>query len=1000
LANTQVETYEFKLFFTISRILIIKNNDMKNYKQKSLLTLLFLFLSAAICRAYSFKVDGIYYTITSSNTVEVTCKTVYCQRSEHEPSIPEDAYVVCCYELWDDNWDWFCEYYISDYSGYISIPEYVYYDKKKYDVTRIGRYAFVNCSSVSYVSIPTSVTEIYEGALYGCTGLSKCNIPSSVTYISNKAFYGCSSMQTLTIPSSVSRIGAEAFVGCTGTVTINSTAAIHWSCVYMDEGEYFTEHHYPMEGSSFSKVVIENSTTRIEDMNNGEAAFRNCKNLTSVILPNTLTYIGSCAFEGCSNLTTIAIPSSVENIGSYAFYNSGIKAISSKADVTPTCSNTTFYGVDKSIPVYVTTGNMSSYQAATGWKDFTNIAELSATQTCGKNLAWALSDDGTLTISGTGDMYSFSSYSSAPWYSSKSSIKKVVISVGVTSISKEAFYEYSNLKELTIPSTVTNIGDQAFRMCSGLESIQGELASNDHRCVILNDTLAVFAPSGLTSYIIPNSITSIRKRAFFCCSSLTSISIPSSVTYIGEYAFSNCSSLSNINIPENLTSIPEGLFDYCTSLKSIDIPENVRQIGSGAFWACSALSSISLPEGLKSIGGDMFWGCYALKSMTIPSTVTYMGDKVLVNSGVKTLTVNCNIGYGYPYYHGWFYKSPAKDVIIGEDVTCIDNNAFYGSAVETINIPAGVTQIGSGAFRECASLSTITSMAQTPPECPLASGVDAFYSVDKSKVTLYVPKSSLSLYQTTSPWSDFGTIDYIRQEIIDGEAYSNNEKINNQTINYTRTFTNTNWQALYIPFSMSYSDWCDNFDVARINDVHQYDYDDDGEIDATAVEIIKLKNGITEPNTPYLIKAKEIGEKTISVSETTLYATEENSHDVSSWNTLFTFTGTYNIISGDDMLANGYYSLGNGTLHQATSTENSLKPFRWYMSVTDRNGNPKDIREVSVRLCGEEDLETGVISPYSEAESANDSFYNLIGCKTQNPQKGIYVKNGKMIFIK
>ena len=136
--------------------------------------------------------------------------------------------------------------------------------------------------------------------------------------------------------------------------------------------------------------------------------------------------------------------------------------------------------------------------------------------TCGENLTWTL-ENGTLTISGTGEMENYQEDNYAPWYSSRSSITSVTISDGVTSIGNYAFYNCSSMTSVTIPNSVTSIGERAFFRCSSL-----------------------------TSVTIGNSVTSIEDYAFEWCSSLTSVTIPNSVTSIVEYAFAWCSSLTSI----------------------------------------------------------------------------------------------------------------------------------------------------------------------------------------------------------------------------------------------------------------------------------------------------------------------------------------------------------------------------------------------------------------------------------------------------------------------
>lgn len=197
-------------------------------------------------------------------------------------------------------------------------------------------------------------------------------------------------------------------------------------------------------------------------------------------------------------------------------------------------------------------------------------------------IEWTLSEDSTLTISGT-DMpdYRFrGTYtirSTTPWFSQQDKIKTIVIEDGVT-----------------------NIGNLAFSFCSAL-----------------------------TSVTIPNSVTSIGERAFEVCISLTSITIPNSVTSIGESAFANCVGLTSITIPNSVKSIRNRTFDTCLRLNSVTIPNSVTSIGENAFCYCYALTSIIIPESVTSIGKTAFHGCKKITSITFKgSTPPEFGEKV------------------------------------------------------------------------------------------------------------------------------------------------------------------------------------------------------------------------------------------------------------------------------------------------------------------------------------------------------------------------------------
>ena len=152
--------------------------------------------------------------------------------------------------------------------------------------------------------------------------------------------------------------------------------------------------------------------------------------------------------------------------------------------------------------------------------------------TCGDNLQWKLTDEGVLTITGTGEMQDWGG-DSRPWPPYRN-VKQVIIGDGVTTIGKRAFSDCSSLTSVTIGNGVITIGWGAFYNCPYL-----------------------------TSVTIPNSVTTIGGMAFYRCFSLTSVTIPNSVTTIGSGAFSDCRSLTSVTIPNGVTTIGDWAFYYC-----------------------------------------------------------------------------------------------------------------------------------------------------------------------------------------------------------------------------------------------------------------------------------------------------------------------------------------------------------------------------------------------------------------------------------------------------
>ena len=269
-----------------------------------------------------------------------------------------------------------------------------------------------------------------------------------------------------------------------------------------------------------------------------------------------------------------------------------------------------------------------------------------------------------------------------------------------------------------------------------------------------------------------------------------------------------------------------------------------------------------------------------------------------------------------------------------------------------------------------------------------------------------MPTNSVEAYKKADVWKDFSNIRAIPSiyTLTDGELYNVGSQRKECEISYTRTFNNTAWQALYIPFSLNYDDWKDDFEVAYINGVRQLDKDDNGTIDETIMDVIKIKSGSTTPNMPYLIKAKTTGEKTFSVTNATLYPAEENSVDCSTTIAKYTFTGTYNTISSATIIANKYYAMGGGELVQSDGS-NDLMPYRWYMNVESRNSsynasNAAKTITINVIDDEEEKMTTGI----RQLQITNDELpvYDLNGRKVNenNLKPGIYVKNGKKVIIK
>ncbi len=243
--------------------------------------------------------------------------------------------------------------------------------------------------------------------------------------------------------------------------------------------------------------------------------------------------------------------------------------------------------------------------------------------------------------------------------------------------------------------------------------------------------------------------------------------------------------------------------------------------------------------------------------------------------------------------------------------------------------------------------------------------------------------------------------------LIDGSvtSFSQVDDVVYNSITYTRNFKNTNWQALYVPFEIPYEAIKDDFSVAYINDVHQFDDDDNGTIDRTRVEAIKVTGGVLKANYPYMIRAKVAGEKSITVTDATLYAAEENSIDCSSVFDTYTFTGTYSKIPAAELpKEEGYYALSGGSWKQFSSgATSSLGAFRIYMKIDSRDANATvEARTIEMRVIGDDEEETtGMEYIESTVKSQHSTaIYDLQGRRVEHPVKGLYIVNGEKVWIK
>ena len=620
-------------------------------------------------------------------------------------------------------------------------------------VTTIGDWAFYECTNLVSIDIPNSVTFIGGEAFYNCTSLASIEIPNSLTSIEQGTFYGCSSLTgSLTIPNSVTTIGDYAFYDCsgfTGSLTIpNSVTTI---------GTQAFEGCSGFTGS----LTIPNSVTMID-----QAAFYGCSGFTGhLTIGNSVNEIGYGAFAGCSGLTSFNIPNSVRRIGGYAF------------------SETGWYAQQPNRTVLYVDNWCLGYK---GWGPTGSLLTL---------------NEGTKAIAD----YAFED---CDFFTGNLTIPNSVITIGM-----EAFCRCRGFTgSLTIPNSMTEIGYATFAGCSGFSG----------------------------SLVIPNSVTMIGPDAFNGCSGFTgSLIIPNSVISIGECAFKDCSGFTSITslaeTPPILQTYPNGSFYSWSSSTPVYVPCGFEGAYSSSQSWCRFFSNYhglcggTVAVAATPVDGGTVTGSGSFEAgeaCTVTATAnegnffaewTQDGNRISTNSeytfyvandvelvahfieddiiefaddNLKAICVSLwdTDGDGELSYSeaasvkslGNYFRNNSSltsfdelqhfiglsligdnafsgcsgltSIVLPKSITWIGGSAFNGCNGLTgrLTIPKSVTRIDYKAFYGCCNIDEIIMLNTVPPTL----GTSVFCTTNPNFV-IYVPSESLNDYKTANNWRNY-----------------------------------------------------------------------------------------------------------------------------------------------------------------------------------------------------------------------------------------------------
>jgi len=522
----------------------------------------------------------------------------------------------------------------------ITIPSTITSGGTTYTVKYIGQYAFDQRKFITSVTFPNTLEKMAFCSFRWCTALKSVNIPASLKEFSSSNFSECWSLETVTIAA----------------------------------------------GSQMTKV--------------DEAAFYNCKKLTSINLPNTITEIMKSAFYHCESLPSITLPTSLATIGTSVFEGCRALQTVNNFENTPVTAipNATFNGCYalESVTLPSTVTSIGDY-AFSECKALPSITLPSGVTSIGYRGFFDCEALISITLPSSLNTIGQDAFAYCK------SMQKVnnFENTQLTTMPRAVFYGCEALTSITFPPTLKQIGDEVFRYCKAMESINLSSLETAGEYVFANCGLkSVVIPQSmktvprdflsycdqLESVTLPEGLTTLARGVFYEDDLLDGVVLPSTLTTIGSYAFGNCKGLTSITIPANVTVIDEYAFQYCEQLETVDMkPTTMTTIGRNAFDVCKKLKSFRVPEGITTLGQSVFWGCESLQELTLPSTLTTIGIR---------LCYNCN---------------SLTSINIPSKVTSIGDDAFNRcKQLDNITLPASLTSLGSYAFANCENAESVT----------------------------------------------------------------------------------------------------------------------------------------------------------------------------------------------------------------------------------------------------------------------------------------------------
>ena len=653
----------------------------------------------------------------------------------------------------------------------------------------LGNRAFFNNKVLTEIEIPGTTTNIGSQTFENCTNLSLATLNNGIKNIGGNCFKDCESLITISIPGTVNSIGDNTFDGCTSLSTL--TFAASENELYIP---YFS--HSPLKtlrigrnlkyafGEDASPFKDKTTLTRVAFTGNFVTnlynnLFDGCTGITSISLPETLQSINGYAFRNCSQLSEIVVPEGVTTVGEHCFENCTSLTSVSLPTTLKVLENHLFKNCNQ-LESFVFQPTMEKveehcfdqclslknlrFDDGTRSIAFSTVVSMFRDSPLenmyvGRNIDYTLiegkekeapfynrstltnvtiSDKGGVTYLKPYFIYGASTLPSINVpdnvleigmyaFAECSSLEEAVLSKNLSLIDEGLFDQDIALKSLIIPEAVNAVNQYALRGCGALQDLRFEDSTNPLTAAIARSGMGMCGDTHLENLYIGRNIRYSATKSngyspFYNLTSLKNVTFSNAgmVTECNDYLLAGCSTVENLSLPESLVTIGNHTFSDMTTLQYCRMFDNVESVGEYGFAGDVNLTDLTFSKKVKTLRNNLFMNCTSLPLFTVHPAVTSIEDNAFMNcDSLATLSFTdsndlLNIGRRNENgkFAAMFSDSPVQSLYLSRWLIYnIDEESyapFYNrSTLTDLRFGKTLGDIGKFLFEKCSSIATV-----------------------------------------------------------------------------------------------------------------------------------------------------------------------------------------------------------------------------------------------------------------------------------------------------